>query len=205
MATATGLRWGAIGASALHVCVDMQVMFSRGYPWALDWFERTMPQVEALCAVAPAQTVFTRFIPAARPGEGQGMWARYYERWAEVTLQEAPPEAVELAPALRAFTPPARLVDKHVYSPWPEGGLDRLLAATPTDTLIISGGETDICVLATVIGAIDRGYRVILAADAVCSFDDRSHDAMLAMFGRRFSAQLELCPVAEIIRHWRPG
>jgi len=33
------------------------------------------------------RTIFTRFIPASYPGEGQGTWKRYYERWASMTVQ----------------------------------------------------------------------------------------------------------------------
>jgi nicotinamidase-related amidase len=43
-----------------------------------------------------------------------------------------------------------------MYSPWTEGRLDELMAAQ-FDTLVITGGETDMCVLATVLGAIERG------------------------------------------------
>ena len=32
---------------------------------------------------------------------------------------------------------------------------------------IVSGSETDVCVLATVLDAVDMGYRVIIARDAV--------------------------------------
>jgi len=51
------------------------------------------------------------------------------------------------------------------------------------DALVISGGETDVCVLAAVMDAVDAGYRVVLAADALCSVSDESHDAMLRHFG----------------------
>ena len=37
---------------------------------------------------------------------------------------------------------------------------------------IVSGSETDVCVLATVLDAVDMGYRVIIARDAVCSSSD---------------------------------
>jgi nicotinamidase-related amidase len=69
--------------------------------------------------------------------------------------------------------------------------------------LIISGGETDVCVLAAVMDAVDAGYRVILAEDALCSVSDESHDAMLRHFGARFSQQIEVAPVEEILDGWR--
>jgi nicotinamidase-related amidase len=37
------------------------------------------------------------------------------------------------------------------------------------ETLIISGGETDVCVLSTVLSAVDLGYRIILVEGALCS------------------------------------
>ncbi|WP_348631613.1 isochorismatase family protein [Mesorhizobium sp. M1C.F.Ca.ET.187.01.1.1] len=56
-----------------------------------------------------------------------------------------------------AFAPPARTFDKTVYSPWFGGQLARTLIREEVDTVIISGGEADMCVLATVMGAIDLG------------------------------------------------
>jgi hypothetical protein len=35
------------------------------------------------------------------------------------------------------------------------------------DALIVSGSESDVCVLATVLDAVDIGYRVIVVRDAV--------------------------------------
>jgi hypothetical protein len=57
---------------------------------------------------------------------------------------------------------------------------------------ILTGAETDICVLSTAVGAIDHGYRVIIAEDAVCSSSDRGHDSLLALFAQRFSQQIEV-------------
>jgi nicotinamidase-related amidase len=159
--------------------------------------------VEALCARHPERNLFTRFIPAARPGEGRGAWARYYRRWADVTLERIGMDAVRLAPALERFTPPGRTLDKRVYSPWTEGGLDQLLDGSGIDTLVISGGETDMCVLASVLGAVDRGFRVVLAIDALCSSSDATHDALMELYLSRFGEQIEAAATDEILQHWR--
>jgi len=71
------------------------------------------------------------------------------------------------------------------------------------DALVISGGETDVCVLAAVMDAVDAGYRVVLAADALCSVSDESHDAMLRHFGSRFSHQIEVASTEKILDNWR--
>lgn len=52
-------------------------------------------------------------------------------------------------------------------------------------------GEADVCVLATMSGAIDRGFRVIVVTDAVCSSADETHDATMALYTNRFGAHVE--------------
>jgi hypothetical protein len=37
-----------------------------------------------------------------------------------------------------------------------------------------NGSETDVCVLSSILAAVDHGSRVILAEDAVCSTSDES-------------------------------
>jgi nicotinamidase-related amidase len=56
-----------------------------------------------------------------------------------------------------------------------------------------------VCVLATVLGAIDLGYRVIIATDAICSSADPTHDAMLQVYHSRFGMQVETAETAEIL------
>jgi nicotinamidase-related amidase len=200
---ALALVHGPLGSSCLHLCVDMQRLFAPGGPWAVPWAQRVLPAIEELVARHPERPVFTRFIPAARPGEGPGAWARYYRRWAEVTLANIDTELVDLMPTLARFAPPARILDKHVYSPWTEGRLDTILAGSGIDTVIITGGETDVCVLATVLGAIDRGYRVVLVTDAICSSADQTHDALMELYRSRFTEQVEAVAAEEVLSNWR--
>ncbi len=198
-----GLIHGPLGSGTLHLCVDMQRVFGPGHPWAMPWLERVTPTIERLCERHADRTVFTRFIPATRPGEGRGTWARYYRRWADITLERLDSEAVRVIPALERFSPPARVLDKHVYSPWTEGQLDAMLSSSNIDTLVITGGETDVCVLASALGGIDRGYRVILVGDALCSFVDETHDALMELYLTRFSEQLEVTTAEELLENWR--
>jgi nicotinamidase-related amidase len=199
---AEGLVHGPLGDTCLHLCVDMQRLFAPDGPWSVPWAQKVLPAIEELAGAHASQTLFTRFVPAARPGEGPGMWARYYRRWAAVTLTRMDPAFVRLLPALERLVPPARVLDKHVYSPWTEGRLDALLG-TEFDTLVVTGGETDVCVLATVLGAIDRGYRVVLATDALCSSSDATHDALMQLYHSRFSEQVETVTVEEILLNWQ--
>ena len=120
-----------------------------------------------------------------------------------MTLANIDPNLVELMPTLSRYVPPAKVLDKRVYSPWTEGGLDAMLDGAGVDTLAITGGETDVCVLATVLGAMDRGYRVILITDAICGSADQTHDALMEVYHSRFSEQVEVVEMAEVLEGWR--
>jgi nicotinamidase-related amidase len=55
-----------------------------------------------------------------------------------------------------------------------------------------TGAETDVCVLAIILDAVDLGYRVVLAIDALCSSSDATHDALMTLYRTRFSQQIEI-------------
>ena len=198
-----GLRFGPLGEGAVHVCVDMQRIFAEDTPWHTPWMGRVLPGVCELARARPERTIFTRFIPPDHPGQGSGSWRRYYQRWAMMTRQTLPDELIELVPPLAKLAPPAKLVDKRVYSPWFGSALSALLHDGDIDTLIITGGETDVCVLSTVLGAIDLGYRVVLVEDALCSSSDETHDALMTVYANRYSQQVELVSVGDVLKAWR--
>lgn len=197
-----GLAYGPLGNRCTHICVDMQRLFAEPSQWATPWITRVLPQIERLVERQASRTVFTRFLPAQRPGQGVGTWKRCYERWASMTVENIDPEMVELLPALAGYCPPAIVIDKYIHSPWFEGGLRAFLMEWNVDTLVITGGETDVCVLATVLGAIDFGYRLVLVTDALCSSSDATHDALLTVYHQRFAQQVETVEMEAVLSDW---
>lgn len=198
-----GLSYGPLETTAVHLCVDMQSLFDSGGPWETPWFRRVIPRIVQLTHHRPEFTVFTRFLPVKNADQAAGTWRRYYLQWEQITLDRVNPSLLELTPELQAFVPPAMVFDKHRYSPWWDGRLHALLRDRGVDTVILSGGETDVCVLATAFGAVDLGYRVILAADALCSSADQTHDAAITLYSQRLSLQLEVAPVDEVLAMWK--
>jgi nicotinamidase-related amidase len=197
-----GQLLSAPGLRAVHLCIDMQGLFAPGAPWATPWMERALPQVLTLVAHAPHRTVFTRFIPVRNKAEARGVWKAYYEKWECVTRDRIDPVLLEVIPALARFVSPAVVIDRQTYCAFANGRLQAFLDQNQVDTLIVSGGETDVCVLATVLAAVDIGYRVILAEDVLCSSSDESHDALINLYTKRFSLQIEVAPVAGILASW---
>jgi nicotinamidase-related amidase len=162
-----------------------------------------LPVIERLVGHAPERTVFSRFISPHCAEEAVGVWKIYYKKWKCVTRQRLTPGLLDLVPVLRKYAPPAAIIDRMGYSAFGGGRLQEYLQKHHVDTLMISGGETDVCVLATVLGAIDRGYRVILAEDALCSSSDESHDAMIDLYTKRFDIQIEVAAADAILSCWK--
>lgn len=191
-----------VPSHSVHLCIDMQRVFSADGLWPTPWMGRVLPNAVVLTDHAPDMTVFTRFITPHRATDMPGMWARYYEKWPEATRARIDPDLLNLMPELELFVPPAAVFDKLVYSAFANGRLHAELRKRQCHTLIVSGSETDVCVLSSVLAAVDLGYRVILAADAVCSSSDESHDAMIGLYRRRYDVQIEIASTAEIIAQW---
>ena len=193
-----GLRFGPLRHGWVHLCIDMQRMFAEPTEWHTPWIERVLPNVVTVVEIDPARTIFTRFIPPKSPDDVGGTWRRYYRKWEAMTRNRLESELIDLVPDLTRFVPPAQLEDKPVMSPW-HGSLHARLQSAGISSLIVSGAETEVCVLATVIGAIDLGYRVIIVPDAICSGADATHDAMLEIYTSRFGMQVETVGTGDLV------
>lgn len=177
-------------------------MFAERTDWHVPWMERVLPRVLRIARSHAAATIFTRFVPPATPEEASGAWRRYYERWPQMTRQRMRPDLIALLPAFRDLVPPAEVFDKQHYSPFMEPGAQERLQQRRVDTLVITGAETDVCVLSTVLGAVDYGYRVIVVADALCSVSDATHNALMLLYRERFSQQIEVASTDSVLDAW---
>jgi hypothetical protein len=113
--------------------------------------------VTELASRHPERTVFTRFIPS-------GTGHRHARHVAAILLAL---EGCD-APATRSRSPGAAIacqalsIDKERHPAFVEPHLSEFLHAIEADGLIVTSSETDVCVLATVLCAVDLGYRVIV-------------------------------------------
>ena len=187
---------------AVHLCIDMQRIFAPGGLWATPWMERVLPVVTEVAERYPERTVFTRFITPERPEAMPGTWQTYYRRWQQATRNELDPQWLELLDPLRRLAPPATIIDKSRYSAFAGSSLLAHLQERHADALIITGSETDVCVLSTVLDAVDFGFRVVLVEDGVCSSSDAGHDALLTVYHQRYSLQIETADAEQVLVAW---
>ncbi|MSP83446.1 MAG: cysteine hydrolase [Alphaproteobacteria bacterium] len=187
----------------MHVCVDMQRLFAEATDWHVPSFDAVLPNVLRLARARPERAIYTRFLVPEDPEAADGAWRDHYQRWSEMTLQSLDPALQDLVAPLRALVPPGLVADKMTYSAFVSGDFIKVLAGIGGETLIFSGVETDVCVLATVLSAVDRGYRVIVARDAVTGSSLPAHGAMLEQIYPRLPDQIALLTTEEIVRAWR--
>ncbi|EJN10139.1 nicotinamidase-like amidase [Bradyrhizobium sp. YR681] len=188
---------------AVHLCIDMQNIFAPGGMWETPWMERVLPTIAAIVSRHQARTIFTRFITPHSPEERPGQWQSYFQRWRQATRSRLPSSALDLVPSLACFVPPARVVDKPAYSAFSNSALTNMLVEKGVGTVVVSGAETDVCVLSTVLSAVDLGFRVVIVEDALCSSSDVGHDALMTMYRTRFHGQVDLVTADELTEFWR--
>ena len=188
---------------AVHLCIDMQRIFAKGGIWETPWMERVLPTIAEISQRYAARTIFTRFITPAAPEEAAGQWRSYFQRWRIATRRSLGGEQLDLVPELARYVPPAAIVDKGTYSAFFRSPLANLLVEKQVSTVVVSGAETDVCVLSTVLDAVNLGFRVVIVEDALCSSSDAGHDALMTMYRLRFTEQIDLVAAAQLPDLWR--
>ena len=189
--------------NAVHLCIGMQNIFAPGSIWETPWMERVLPAIVGICDRYTARTVFTRFITPLQAEDRPGRWRRYFTKWERATRSKLPAGQLDLVPALARFAPPATVIDKPGYSAFVGSPLAAFLKEKGVDTVAMTGAETDVCVLASVLDAVDLGFRVVIVEDGLCSSSDAGHDALMTMYRTRFAEQIELVRAEGLPELWR--
>lgn len=194
---------GPIGPGTVHIAVDMQVLFTPPGRWVVD-MAPILPNVQAISATHPARTLFTRFVVPEHAEHAPGQWRRYYEHWWDFTGRHLDDGRLELVEPLRSIASPGAVIDKPTHSAFEAPELEEKLRALGATNLVLTGVETDVCVLTTALSGIDRGYRVIVISDAVTSSSPEGHAATLGALLQRYSQQAEVMDTATLLAEWRP-
>ncbi len=201
--TGRALPFGSLGREAVHLCIDMQRLFSEKTDWHTPGVAEVTPPIVRIAQHAPERAIYTRFRAPKQIEHAKGQWRTYYRRWQSVLADRNDADLYDLVPELRPFVPPGQTLDKLGYSAFDAPELEPMLAKLGAKTLILTGVETDVCVLSTLFAAIDRGYRIVLVADAIASSDPASHAATLAHVIPRFDRQVEVTDTPSLLQQWQ--
>jgi len=109
--------------------------------------------------------------------------------------------SVEVVPEL-APAPGELAVRKHWYDAFAGTPLDGALRAQGVGALVVTGTMTDICVLATVVGAFNREYRVTVVEDGVATLWPEIQRATLDIVRRAYGRVVPAKAVASEIAAW---
>ncbi len=100
---------------------------------------------------------------------------------------ESSPET-ELIPELSQYS--GEIIPKRTFNSFYNTSLEKKLEALKTETIVICGVCTHICVLHAVIDARNRGYEVEIPVDCVASFDNSAHFSALDYMEKVLGAKL---------------
>ncbi len=174
---------------SLLIVVDMQEVVARDTLWHLPGVRDLLPAIIQLTEAYGDDVAYSRHVPPA--DGGHGAWKRFYENWKEL---DEDPSNWDLMPELAGR--PGIHAAKSTYSVF---GAPELRALLDRDELVLCGVETDCCVLATALEAIDRGVPVTVVEDAVASPSAAGHEGALALFRRLDDDQVKVTTAAQLL------
>jgi ureidoacrylate peracid hydrolase len=94
------------------------------------------------------------------------------------------------------------VIGKHWYDAFAGTALDGALRARGVTALVVTGTMTDICVLATVVGAFNREYRVTVVEDGVATLWPEIQTAALDIIGRAYGRVVPAKAVEATVAAW---
>ena len=94
------------------------------------------------------------------------------------------------------------VIRKRWYDAFAGTPLDGALRAHGVSSLVVTGTMTDICVLATVVGAFNREYRLTVVEDAVATLSPEIQRAALDIIRRAYGRVVSSKEVIDTVGMW---
>ena len=150
------------GPSTVLVVVDMQKLFltERKSPWSSPKLMSIIPNIEKIIkTIGKRNVIFTRFVPPKRWQDHIGSWRTYYRLNRSITRENISEESFKIVDELQPYISKQSLADrKKSSSIFTYGGFQTKIKLKPAKFVVFVGIETDYCVLAGAVDAMNRGY-----------------------------------------------
>jgi len=192
-----------LGPDTVHVAVDMQRLFAEDTGWQVPGLADILPNVLRLVGHRPGRTLYPCFITPPSTSAARGVWQSYYRRWPQMTDGRLSADKLELVAELAGLAPASSRIPKEGFSSYSGPGFAPALERLGARAIVVSGVETDICVLGTAVDAVDQGLRVVIAVDAVTSSSLSAHRAALEHIFPRHEPMIELATTEAILAAWQ--
>ena len=154
---------------------------------------QTLRMLEVARAGRAIPVMFTT-IAYDDPLRDAGLWGKKVP-WLEHCKAGTPLVEIDPELAVQAGEP---VIVKKYPSAFFETALEQILRRQNVDTLILAGCTTSVCVRATALDAMQRGFRTVLAAEAVGEFDASLHALHLADLDSRYA---DVVPVDAVVAY----
>jgi nicotinamidase-related amidase len=131
-------------------------------------------------------------------GEGERrIAAAFIDKIPALLTLEAGSRWIEIDPRI-APRPDEPVLNKLFASAFFGTPLSSLLAAAGCDSLIVTGASTSGCVRATVVDALQHGYRPLVPREAVGDRNEAAHEANLYDIDAKYG---DVVPLTEVLEH----
>lgn len=163
----------------LLLIVDMQNVYLPEEMWACPAVKDAVKNIKNLLdREVIEQVIFTKFV---KPEHPTGTWNDYNKKYAHINDNPYLNEIVkELQPYLKQWP----VYEKSIYSSMRVPEI--LETAKKANHVLIAGVVAECCVLATMIDAIDEGYKVIYLTDCVAGLS-KENEAAVKRMAKSFS------------------
>ncbi len=137
--------------------IDMQKIFAPGYEWYTPGIEQAENNIIKLCEKFENR-VFTRHVASENP---IGTWKNYNEVFSHINKNE---ECLEIIEGLQSIE--KVVFTKTTYSAFNSGSALEYIQTHGYTDVLITGVQTEFCVLGTILTAVDAGVSVTFIPDA---------------------------------------
>ena len=179
------------------IVVDMSVGFTAPEsPLHCD-LEPVVDAIERLLTTARAAGLPVVYTTVAYDDAGKETAAVFIDKVPALLALEPGSRFVEIDPRL-APQPGEAVLTKLFASSFFRTPLAGLLAAQQCDGVIVTGASTSGCVRATVVDALQHGYRVVVPREAVGDRNPAAHEANLYDIDAKYG---DVLPLDDVLAH----
>ena len=164
----------------LFLLVDFQNAYLPDNVWACPTIYTSMTNtIKILNAPEAPDYLMTKFMAPSNPS---GRWVQYNSAYASINASSY---LCDIPSQLKPFATEGKVIEKSTYSSLDSSEV--LAALEGKKTVVLAGVEAECCILATMMDAIDLGYKVIYLYDCI-SGKSSGNENMIKQLAKSFSS-----------------